>query len=75
MVGHLGKYQRMNLGFTRPKRFWPWSIRRKSSHRVNLLTNALDSLEDGGTVWIECAAATTCEMVVADNGCGWSPTC
>ena len=38
---------------------------------LNLLTNALDSIEPEGTVTIElCARRDTAELVVRDNGCG-----
>jgi two-component system NtrC family sensor kinase len=41
---------------------------------LNLLTNALDSIEDGGTVWIELRRRDDiAEMIVADNGCGMEP--
>ena len=41
---------------------------------LNLLTNALDSLDDGGTVRVELAArGGYAELTVTDNGCGMEP--
>jgi two-component system NtrC family sensor kinase len=75
MVGHLGKYQRMNLQFHPAEAILavvnPQEIKQVV---LNLLTNALDSLEDGGMVWIELRRRDdVAEMVVADNGCGMEP--
>jgi signal transduction histidine kinase len=38
---------------------------------LNLVTNALDSLDPGGTVWLTLKkAGQFAELVVRDNGCG-----
>ncbi|MEN6498322.1 MAG: HAMP domain-containing sensor histidine kinase [Thermoguttaceae bacterium] len=75
MVGHLGKYQRKNIQF-QPAEATIASVNPQEIKQVvlNLLTNALDSLEDGGTVWIELRNREGCaEMTVTDNGCGMEP--
>lgn len=75
MVGHLGKYQRMNIQF-QPTETVLASVNAQEIKQVvlNLLTNALDSLEEGGTVWIDLRSREgLAEMIVADNGCGMEP--
>ena len=38
---------------------------------LNLITNALDSLDAGGTVWVSLArSGPWAELIVRDNGCG-----
>jgi len=75
MVGHLGKYQRMNVQF-QPTEAVLASVNSQEIKQVvlNLLTNALDSLDDGGTVWIDLGCRDGfAELVVTDNGCGMEP--
>jgi two-component system, NtrC family, sensor kinase len=75
MVGHIGKYQRKQIVFecNRP------AVANVSAAEIkqvvlNLLTNALDSLDDNGTVRAEVATwGNFAEIVVRDNGCGMSP--
>jgi signal transduction histidine kinase len=75
MVGHLGKYQRMNIAF-QPAEAVAASVNPQEITQVvlNLLTNALDSLEEGGTVWLELQKrGEIAEITVTDNGCGMEP--
>ena len=72
MVGHIGKYQRKRIEFTRGDAVIA-SVSAQEIKQVvlNLLTNALDSLDDDGAVRIELAARDDqAEMTVVDNGCG-----
>ena len=40
---------------------------------LNLITNSLDSLDPGGTVWVELRRiGNQAELLVRDNGCGMS---
>jgi signal transduction histidine kinase len=75
MVGHLGKYQRKHVGFAPCKPVTadvnPQEIKQVM---LNLLTNALDSLDDGGTVRVELnTLADRAVLTVADDGCGMEP--
>jgi two-component system NtrC family sensor kinase len=75
MVGHIGKYQRKRVEFNRREAVSA-SINAQEIKQVvlNLLTNALDSLDDDGVVRIELAArGGYAEMTVVDNGCGMAP--
>ena len=75
MVGHIGKYQRKHIEFVRRDTVIA-SISAQEIKQVvlNLLTNALDSLDDDGTVRIELAGREDhAEMTVVDNGCGMAP--
>lgn len=72
MVGHLGKYQ------NRAVRFEPGdpvhaAINQQEMKQVvlNLLTNALDSVDSGGQVVVELFnRRNEVELVFKDNGCG-----
>ncbi|MCE5266704.1 MAG: HAMP domain-containing histidine kinase [Planctomycetaceae bacterium] len=72
MFGHLGKYQRKRIEFnpSGPVRTVvnPQEIKQVV---LNLLTNALDSMEDGGTVRIGLEAKDGyAVLTVTDDGCG-----
>jgi two-component system NtrC family sensor kinase len=72
MVGHLGKYQRRNIRFApeEPVRA-PINAQQLKQVVLNLLTNALDSLDAGGTVCIELSQRDgMADLVFADDGCG-----
>lgn len=75
MVGHIGKYQRKQIAFERGQPVLA-SVSAAEIKQVvlNLLTNALDSLDENGTVQVEVAAAGDfAEIIVRDNGCGMAP--
>jgi two-component system NtrC family sensor kinase len=75
MVGHLGRYQRKHIEFPRAAPVVA-SINPQEIKQVvlNLLTNALDSLDDDGTVRIRVEQrGDTAELVFADDGCGMEP--
>jgi signal transduction histidine kinase len=75
MVGHIGKYQRKQIDFQRGEPV----VANVSAAEIkqvvlNLLTNALDSLDENGTVQVEVAARNgAAEIIVRDNGCGMAP--
>jgi len=72
MLGHLGKYQRKHVEFA-PREPVTAEVNPQEIKQVvlNLLTNALDSLDDGGMVRVELNAREShAELTVADDGCG-----
>ncbi len=72
MVRHLGKYQNRHIQFA-PGDPAIVLVNAQEIKQVvlNLVTNALDSLDAGGTLAIELARkATFAEMQFIDNGCG-----
>ncbi len=75
MVGHLGKYQDRRIEVHRPgAAVAEVSPREIKQVVLNLLTNALDSSEAGGTVRIELAEGTEwVELAFSDDGCGMEP--
>jgi signal transduction histidine kinase len=75
MIGHLGKYQRKHIEFVRGKAVVaPVNGQEIKQVVLNLLTNALDSTDDEGTVRIELGAHDDlAELSVTDDGCGMEP--
>ena len=75
MIGHLGKYQRKHIEFRCAKPVQaPVNGQEIKQVVLNLLTNALDSVEENGTVRIELGARDAmAELSVADDGCGMEP--
>jgi two-component system, NtrC family, sensor kinase len=72
MVKHLGKYRRKNIVFA-SSLYVTASVNAQEMKQVvlNLITNALDSLDEDGTVTVSLAQADSiAEISVADNGCG-----
>ncbi len=72
MIGHLGKYQRKHVEFAsgRPvsAKVNPQEIKQVV---LNLLSNALDSSDDGGRVRVRLEAdGEHAALTVADDGCG-----
>ncbi len=74
MVGHLGKYQNRHIQFAAGDPVIALVNSQEIKQVVlNLVTNALDSLEAGGTLDIELVRkANFAEMIFTDNGCGMS---
>ncbi len=72
MVRHLGTYRQKKIEFDcREYVLAPVNAQEIKQVVLNLITNALDSLEPGGTVWISLTkSGSWAELVVRDNGCG-----
>ena len=75
MVRHVGKYQHKQIDFERGEPVVANLCGAEIKQVVlNLLTNALDSLDENGTVRVEVARISDfAEIVVRDNGCGMAP--
>ena len=72
MLSHLGKYQRKHIEFA-PREAVIAAVNPQELKQVvlNLLTNALDSLDDGGTVRVQLdARGGYAVLSVIDDGCG-----
>ena len=75
MIGHMGRYHKMHIEFE-PDGPLVTAVQPQEMKQVvlNLLTNALDSLDEGGTVRISLRARLGfAELSFADNGCGMEP--
>ncbi len=75
MAGHLGKYQHRQIEFVHNGQITA-SVNCQEIKQVvlNLLTNALDSVEDDGSVWIELITRDSfAELTFVDDGCGIEP--
>lgn len=75
MIRHIGKYRGKTIVF-QPKGAVMAQIDGQEIKQVvlNLVVNALDSMESGGTLRIETRYNEgMAEMIFADNGCGMSP--
>jgi signal transduction histidine kinase len=75
MVGQLGKYQQRAIQLNAPGPVLV-SVNPQEIKQVvlNLLTNALDSADEGGAVRIDLAGRDGwAELAVTDNGCGMTP--
>lgn len=72
MVRHLGKYREKQIEFTPSEPVFA-SVNAQEIKQVvlNLITNALDSLDPGGSVLVQLRESSgRAELVVQDNGCG-----
>lgn len=74
MVRHLGTYRQKKIEFTCLEYVTaPINPQEIKQVVLNLITNALDSLDPGGTVNVTLArSGPWAELVVRDNGCGMS---
>jgi len=74
MVKHLGTYRQKKIEFACNEYVHaPINAQEIKQVVLNLITNALDSLDAGGTVWVSLAKnGPWAELVVRDNGCGMS---
>ena len=75
MLSHLGKYQRKELKLE-PHSLVLVPVNPQEIKQVvlNLLTNALDSVEDDGAVHVQISLCDGfAELSVIDNGCGMAP--
>ena len=72
MVKHLGTYRQKKIEFDCGQYVHaPVNAQEIKQVVLNLITNALDSLDAGGTVWVTLAkSGPWAELVVRDNGCG-----
>jgi signal transduction histidine kinase len=72
MVRHLGKYREKNIDFQCDGPvIAPVTAQEIKQVVLNLITNALDSLDTGGRVTIRvCQTEDRAELIVSDSGCG-----
>ncbi|MBN1589464.1 MAG: HAMP domain-containing protein [Pirellulales bacterium] len=75
MIGHLGKYQHKHIEFSAATTvIAPVQAQEIKQVVLNVLTNALDSVDDGGTVRVRLSRTEdAAELVFEDNGCGMEP--
>lgn len=75
MLGHLGRYQRRKIEFRTSGGIRAWvNAQAMKQVMLNLVTNALDSIDEQGTVTVDlCIRGNLAELVVADDGCGMTP--
>ena len=75
MVSHLENYRDKRIEFQPSQRIVATVNAQEIKQVVlNLVTNALDSLNPGGTVWVAVGkSGPQAEVVVRDNGCGMTP--
>ncbi|QDT00659.1 sensor histidine kinase [Adhaeretor mobilis] len=74
MVQHLGKYQDKNLELVEgPPVIAEINAQEIKQVALNLITNALESVDSGGTVRVTVErSGPNAQIVVEDNGCGMS---
>jgi two-component system, NtrC family, sensor kinase len=72
MVRHLGKYQNRHIEFAEGEPvIAPVNAQEIKQVVLNLVTNALDSVDAGGTLTIQLTRKPDfAEMIFTDNGCG-----
>jgi signal transduction histidine kinase len=75
MVRHIGKFQHRRIDFERGQ---PVAANVSAAEIkqvvLNLLTNALESLDENGTVQVEVVERSDfAEIIVRDDGCGMAP--
>jgi signal transduction histidine kinase len=75
MVGHLGKYQKKQIEFEPAEAIVaPVNPQEIKQVVLNLLSNALDSLDEGGTVRVRLERRQAfAELTFVDDGCGMEP--
>jgi len=75
MLGHLGKYQRRHIELAVDETIVaPVNAQEIKQVVLNLLANALDSLDDGGTVRVHLRRLREfAELAISDDGCGMEP--
>ena len=71
----IGKYKQKNIEFRHVGEvIAPVNPQEIKQVMLNLITNALDSLDPGGTVWVDLSVTNdVAEILVTDNGCGMTP--
>jgi signal transduction histidine kinase len=72
MIRHLGSYRQKKIEFD-CQEYVLGLVNAQEIKQVvlNLITNALDSLDPGGTVWVSLArSGPWAELIVRDDGCG-----
>ncbi|MBC7852869.1 MAG: ATP-binding protein, partial [Pirellulaceae bacterium] len=74
MVRHIGDYREKKVEFQCTQHVVaPVNAQEMKQVVLNLITNSLDSLDAGGTVWVELRRiGNQAELLVRDNGCGMS---
>ncbi len=75
LVQHLGQYRNKRIEYNGEEGLSAWVSPPELKQVVlNLLTNALDSVDDGGLVTVTLVRdATEFTLTVQDNGCGMTP--